>query len=70
MKPLLILALIFGVLIWLYLLLGSPQRSEAPIEQTPPPEEPAPATTTEAELEIPEDAPPQTDAGMEFPTLE
>jgi len=75
--PLIIILLIGGIGLWFWLLLGTRTGDENTVDSTSvqytTKEESASVEATadtEAAATIPEDAPPQTDVGMEFPTLE
>jgi hypothetical protein len=77
MKKLLIILLLLalGVGLWFYLLLGRDAREEKIAEEEPKttiaedePAEKVPETKVSAPISP--QAPPQTDVGMEFPTLE
>lgn len=72
-----IILLIGGIGLWFWLLLGNRTNTEGDadttsVEYTSQEETDSVEidSETEAAATIPEDAPPQTDAGMEFPTLE
>lgn len=74
MRPLLILiVLVLGLGLWFWLLLGdrTPSTHDAPpVRYTETLEREATSTEEEDASVAPEDAPPQTDVGMEFPVIE
>lgn len=74
MRSLLILvALLAGLGLWFWLLLRSPTDDSAkavPIEYTESSEAEVSSTASPETPTTTEDAPPQTDVGMEFPTID